>query len=228
MVATLHGNGQFFIDRHRGAYMYLYFLCHFVTNAEVECFLDVIGDGVIDGVPGAFDRGRRNDAAKRDYRNVCRAAADVYYHVPTCFVNGNARADRSKNGLFDDVGFARASFRGCFDDRATLCRSDACRHRYHHLWLEEVPLAQGLADVVAKHRFRNAIVGDNTIFHRAVRDYFSRCAAHHFFGLVPYREYFIFTNRNSYHRGFIKNDALARYENEDGRRAEVDAEFGRK
>src|SRR3989344_4165740 len=42
-------------------------------------------------------------------------------------------------------------------------------HRYHYLGLEEIPFAEGLADVVAQHRFRHAVVGDDAVLQGPVR-----------------------------------------------------------
>src|SRR3989344_4896631 len=105
VVAALYHHRELFFRGYRRADLDFYFLRHFVADAEVGRLLYVVRNGVVDGVARAFDRGGRDDAAERNDRDVGRAAADVYYHVALCLVNGNARADCREYRLFDHVRF---------------------------------------------------------------------------------------------------------------------------
>ena len=174
-----------------------------------------------------FDRCGRHDAAERDDRDVGRAAANVYYHVPTRLVNGNARTDRREYRLFAHVCFFCTGLCCRLHDRAPLGRGHTCGHAHHHLGAEKIPFAERFLDVVAKHRLGDAVVGDDAIFHRTIRDNLAGSAAYHFFGVVADGEDFVVTHRNSDDRRLVEHDALARHIHEYRRRAEVDAEFGR-
>src|SRR3989344_5318359 len=191
MVAAFYRHRELFFDGSRRTDLYLYFLGHFVADAEVEILLRVIREGVVYRIARAFDGRRSDDAAKRNDGHVTRTSANVYYHVSARFMDGNARADGREDGLFNDVRFARSRFRRGLDDRAALRRCDARRNGYHHLRAEEVPLAERFSYVVAKHRFRYAVIRDDAVFHRAVCDYLIRGTADHFFRLVPNGEYSI-------------------------------------
>src|SRR3989344_1312821 len=134
-------------------------------------------------------------------------------------MNGNARAYSRKNGFFDDVRFARAGFRRRLDYGAPLGRRDACGNGYHHLGTEEVPFAERFFDVVAKHCFRDAVIRDDAVFHRALRDYFIRRTTYHFLRVVPDGEYSVVRLRHGDDRRLVEDDTLSGHEYEYGRRA---------
>src|SRR3989344_1478051 len=219
MVAPLYGHRQFLLDRSRRTNVYLYFLGHFVADAEVEILLRVIGDGVVYRIARAFDGCRSDDATERYHGHIGRAAPDVYYHVSARLMDRDARADGREDGLFDDVRFARSRFRRGLDDRAPLRRCDARRNGYHDLRAEEVPLAERFFYVVAKHCLCHAIIRDDAVFHRAVCDYLIRRAAYHFLRLVPDGEYSVVYLRHGDDRWFIEDDAFPGHEYKNRRRA---------
>src|SRR3989344_3163785 len=219
MVAAFYRHRELFFDGSRRTDLYLYFLGHFVADAEVEILLRVIRDGVVYRIARAFDGRRSDDAAKRNDRDVTRTSANVYYHVSARFMDGNARADGREDGLFDDVCFARSRFRRGLDDRAPLRRCDARRNGYHDLRAEEVPLAERFFYVVAKHCLCHAIIRDDAVFHRAVCDYLIRRAAYHFLRLVPDGEYSVVYLRHGDDRWFIEDDAFPGHEYKNRRRA---------
>src|SRR3989344_2208547 len=139
MIATLDLHHELFFDRHCRADLYLHVLGALLADTEVVCFFDVVGDGMIEGIPRAFDRGRGNDATQRNDGDVCRAAADVDDHVPARFMYWDPSTDRGKYWLFHYVRFARTGFCCGLNDRAPLGRAYSRRDRDHHFRTEEVP-----------------------------------------------------------------------------------------
>ena len=138
----------------------------------------------------------------------------------------DACPDSRKYRFFDDVRLARARFRRRFDDRAALGRGDARRHAYHDFGFEEIPPAERFSDVVAQHRLRHAIIRDDAVLHRAIRNYFTRRAADHFLGVIADGEYFVVAHRYGHDRRLIEHDAPSRHKDEHRRGAEVYTEFG--
>ncbi len=102
-VAAFDDDGELFFERHRGTDLDFDIFGRFVADSEVESFLYVIGDGVIDFISGAFDRCRSHDAAERNHRHVCRASADIDDHMSASLVNRNAGADCRENRLFHHI-----------------------------------------------------------------------------------------------------------------------------
>src|SRR3989344_8510257 len=107
MVAAFYRHRELFFDGSRRTDLYLYFLGHFVADAEVEILLRVIRDGVVYRIARAVYGCRSDDATKRDDGHIGRAAPDVYYHMSARLMDRDARADGGENRLFDDVRFAR-------------------------------------------------------------------------------------------------------------------------
>src|SRR3989344_2329902 len=103
------------------------------------------------------------------------------------------------------------------------CRR-SCAHADHDFGAKEVPFSESFPDVVAKHRLRYAIIGNDAVFHWPIRDDLIRRAADHLLGVVAYRENAIVA-RYSDDRRLVEHDSLARDEDEDGGGTKVNAEF---
>ena len=162
-----------------------------VANAKIEMLFGVIGDGVVEPITRAFHGVGRDDAAKRDDRDINRATADVNDHVPARLVNGDARADGREDRLFHHIRVARAGFQRGFHHGAPFGRGDARRHRNHHFRLKNIKSPKRLFQEIPKHRFRHAVVRYHAVFHRAVRADMLRRPPDHLFRFLPHRENFI-------------------------------------
>src|SRR3989344_8434954 len=125
MVATLHRHREFLFDGYRRADLNLYLLRHLVADAEIERLLDVIRDGAVDAVAGAFDRGRCDDATEANDRDVGRATTDVDNHMTLRLLDGDAGAYRGENWFLDHIRFPRARPRCGFAARSPRRRGEA-------------------------------------------------------------------------------------------------------
>src|SRR3989344_505879 len=228
VIATFDLHHELFFDRHCRADLYLHVFRRFFTDAEVVGFLDVISNGVVQGITRAFDRSRGNDAAKRNDRDVCGATADIDDHVPARLVNGNAGTYCGKYWLFDDIRFARTGFRRGLNDRPPFGGTYSCRNGDHHLGAKKIPRPERFSDVVAKHCLSHTIVGNDAILRRPVRVYLGGRAADHLFGVVADRQNLVVRGRDGHDRWLVEDDAFAGHEDQHRRRAEVYAKLGRK
>src|SRR3990167_7445473 len=206
-VAPAPRHHQLLLDRHRRAYADFDVLGGLLAYRQVVGLLYIVGDGVVKFVARALDRGRGDDAAERYPRHVGRAAADVHHHVPFGLLYRDARADGREHRLFDHVRIFGARADSGLDHRAPLGRGDAGRHAYHHLGFKQLPAAQSFLYKIAQHRLRDALVGDDAVFERAVGHNLAGGAAYHLFGLGPFGKNPLVNFGNGDHRGLVDDDA---------------------
>src|SRR5919199_190744 len=105
-------------ERERRADLELDLLGGLLTDHQLVLALDVVDDRLVELVAADPDRLRDDDAAERDDRDLGGAAADVDDHVAGGLADGQARADRRRHGLLDEVGGARPGRQAGLLDRA--------------------------------------------------------------------------------------------------------------
>jgi len=186
----------------------------------------------VEAVARALHRDRSDDATERDHRDVDRAAADIRDHAPHRLVDRDTGADSGEDGLLYHIRILRAGPYRRLDNRAFLGRGHSRGDRDEHRRLERVPTKR-FPHEIPEHRLGHAIVRDNAVFHRAVRDDAVGRATDHLLRLGTDREDLILASRAalSTHRddrGLIDDDALPGDEHEHIGGPEVNSKLGGK
>src|ERR1035437_1605345 len=102
-VSAFDRHNQFFVKRNSRAYFYFDSFRHLIADAEIVSLLYIICNGRVYFVSGDLDRSRRDYATERNDGHVSRSTADIYDHVATSLMNGNACADGREHGLLDHI-----------------------------------------------------------------------------------------------------------------------------
>ena len=144
--------------------------------------LDVVDDRLVHLVAADADRLRDDDPAERDHRHLARAAADVDDDVAGRLADRQARADRGRHRLLDQVGLAGAGRQARLLDRALLDAGDARRDADHHARVRPAVLVH-LLDEVPEHLLGHVEVGDHAVLQGPDRLDRARRAAEHPLGL---------------------------------------------
>jgi hypothetical protein len=168
-----------------------------------------------------------DDAVQREHGDFRGAAADVEHHRPARFVHGQARADRGRHGLTNNLDAARAGAFGRLLDGATFDLGGADGHAHQHARGRfEHAIAMHLADEVLQHLLGVGEVGDDAVFHRADRVDVARSAAQHVLGFGADGDYdlaaagVVVLHRDN--GRLIEHDALVTDINEGIGRSQVD------
>ena len=106
--------------------------------------------------------------------------------LPGRLLDGEARADRGRHRLLDEVRVAGAGLHGRLEHGALLDLGDARGHADDHarLRLPREAVHPGLVDEVAQHRLGDLEVGDDAVLERPDGDDVARRAAEHALGLA--------------------------------------------
>jgi len=146
-----------------------------LADHQIVDAADVADYRLVELVSGDANRLRDDDSAERNHRNVGRAAADVYDHVPRRSIDRQPGADRSGHRLFDDIDGLRARELGSVTDRALFDARDlgGDANRHGRLGIEQHrekrAIARNLLDEVVQHRFGHFKVGDHAVAQRPNR-----------------------------------------------------------
>ena len=192
-----------------------------LAEGEAVLLLDERDDRLVELVAADPDRLADDDAAERDHRDLCRAAADVDDHVAGRLVDGQAGADRGRHRLLDDVGLAGTGVLGGFLHGALLDPGDARGHADHHPRLGETMRVHA-ADEVAQHHLADLEVGDDAVLQGPDRLDVARGPADHPLGLDADRERVAVLDVDGHDRRLVEHDPAAADVHEGVRGAEVD------
>src|SRR3989344_552908 len=230
-IAPLDGEREFFIERYGGADLNLQLLGALVADGEIVLFFDVVNDCPVQPVARALHARRGDDAAERYHRDIYRSSSDVRDHASNRLLDRDARADGGEYRLLYYICILRARLHCRFNDCALLGRGHAGGNRDKHRRLKGV-MTECLLHKIAEHRFGNAIVRDDAILHRTVRDDVVGGPADHRLRFRTDSEYLVaavLAVRLAYRddRRLIDDDPLPGHEDEDVGGPEVYAELGR-
>src|SRR3989344_3004432 len=230
-IAPLDREREFFIERYGGADLNLQLLGALVADGEIVLFLDVVNDCPVQPVARALHARRGDDAAERYHRDIYRSSSDVRDHASNRLLDRDARADGGEDRLLYYIRILRARLHCRFNDCALLGRGHAGGNRDEHRRLKGV-MTERLLHKIAEHRFGNAIVRDDAILHRTVRDDVVGGPADHRLRFRTDSEYLVaavLAVRLAYRddRRLIDDDPLPGHEDEDVGGPEVYAELGR-
>jgi hypothetical protein len=140
--------------------------------------LDVVHDGLVEVVSADAHRLEHDDPAERDHRHLAGAAADVDDHVPNRLLDVDARADRCRDRLLDQLHAACTGRQRGLDDRALLDVGDSRRRAHHDAWMRKAAVVHP-ADEVPQHLLGDLEVCDHAVAQRADRGDGCRRATDH-------------------------------------------------
>ena len=198
-----------------------------LTDERVVLAAHIFDDRLVELVARNLDRGGLDDAAERDDRDVGRAAADVNDQIAVRPADVETRADGRRNRLLDEEHALRTGLRAGVDDRTFLDLGDDRGHADDDVRLEQAE-ALYLADELLDHQLGHLVVRNDALAQRTDGDDVVRRAAE---GLLRLRADRHELSRHLVHRDdgrLVEHDALALHINENGRRAEINADVARK
>ena len=119
-VASLDFHRQRLVERRGRAELELDLLRGALADVQVAGLAHVLNDRFVHRVAGDAQRAAVDRAGHRDDGDVGRAAADVDDHVAGRLGDRQARADRRRHRLVDEVHFARLDAEAAVLHRAAL------------------------------------------------------------------------------------------------------------
>src|SRR5439155_5657836 len=98
----------------------LHLLGRLLTDQKLVLVLAISDDPVVLLVAAHADRFRDNDPPERDHGDLTRPAADVQNHAAGRLPNREARTDRGRHRLLDQIGLPRPGRKARLLDGALL------------------------------------------------------------------------------------------------------------
>ena len=187
----------------------------------------IFNDRLVELVARDLDRGGLDDTAERNDRDVGRAAADVNDQIAVRPADVETRADGRRDRLLDEEHALRTGLRAGVNDRTLLDLGDDRGHADDDVRLEQAESLY-LADELLDHQLGHLVVRNDALAQRTDGDDVVRRAAE---GLLRLRADRHELSRHLVHRDdrrLVEHDALALHIDENGRRAEINADVARK
>jgi len=134
------------------------------ADQEIVVAANVGGDRLVHLVAADADRGGVGEAAQRQHRDLCGAAADIDNHGADRLGDRHVGADRGRHRLLDQPHLPGAGVGSRIADRAALDRGGARRDADHDLReTREAALAVHLLDEMLDHLLGDVDVGDDAV-----------------------------------------------------------------